>query len=271
MNNRLSIIDYIILMQTSRECTSVVEPSSILSKEDEMRCVKIRRQIYADSTCRVFIVPCTEITYFIQKKKYEWFNNLTKHCTSVEVPDRVSLSSIECTGSVQSYMVEGPVVVVNRVIKEIESLAKVFCVQVDKLFLPTERVRLIQHKWIEFTEKCEAMYNVCIDIAISMCEGPPVSTNKQNKELMSEITYTVCGSSKEEVTKVKGELQMTLELGNSDPLPSSESATSPSVATVSTKDLHSENTQCTVLLKPHYIPIFLSKKCLGTYSNIEKK
>ena len=228
-------------------------------------CVKVRRRFYTDSTCRAFISPHAQMTYFMQNKS-EWFNNLTKHCTSVEVPDKVSLSPSECTGSIQSYMVEGSVVVVNKVIEELESLTKVFCVQVGKLILPTEEVKLRQHKWIEFKEKCEAIHNVCIDIAISPCDGPPISTNKQYEESMSTITCTVCGCSIVEVTKVKGELQLTLEQGYSDPL----LATLPSVATVSPKDLHSENTQCTMLLKPHYIPLFLSKKYLGTLSEVEK-
>ena len=184
---------------SSKHHHSSADETQINSSE---QCVKVQWIFDRESRPKVHISLSAHMTYYMQKKT-EWFTEVTKHCTPIKVPGKISLSSAKDIKSIHTYIIEGRIVIIRKVIEEVKSLAQELCVEVNRLTLPTESIRLMQLRWMQFKEENESTNNVYIDFTIKS----PSYSSISEKKAQSTVVFTIFGCSADKVSKVRQQLQ----------------------------------------------------------------
>ena len=158
------------------------------------------------NSCKANVDISGEMTYYLQNK-ISWLNQVTKECTFVHAPVKevslISSDDMECT---YTYKFEGRENVIESVVKEIQSLAKAFSVQIERLLVLCENVRLMCQRWKLFREESESEYNVCMDFTITShyCSS---SILKEAKSL-TIVEFIICGCNAEQITAIRQKLQL---------------------------------------------------------------
>ena len=184
-----------VASNSGRLCASAMEDCVL---KPSKHCISVKKQSISESCCRAFITLSNEMTFYAQNRA-DWFKDIAKSCVSVKYPEKANFTSSASSG--HTYIFEGKIAVVDKVISEIHSLAQIFCVKVVKLRLPTENVRLMQSRWTEFKKESEAVYGVCIHFTL---KSPNLHLTSKGE---SVITFILCASNSERLEDATQDLQ----------------------------------------------------------------